>query len=152
MLKEDRVGFEMVAGQWAGTNAAKLPQTVKALLGHDGMILLMMKQNGMWDLPGGKVDGLERLDVALQREVEEETGLSVRQVTPFAQGLRHRDPRVPVMVTFYDVTIDRRWTTGDVRLSSEHRELVMADAALLARLPMPEVYQQMGLTWLQRSA
>lgn len=131
---------------------AELPQTVKALLGQDGLLLLLMKQNGVWDLAGGKVDGSESLDVALQREVQEETGLLVRHVSPFSQGLRHREPRVPVLVTFYDVLISRPWTTGDVRLSTEHRDMVMADADLLMRLPMPEVYKQMGLTWLQRAA
>jgi 8-oxo-dGTP pyrophosphatase MutT (NUDIX family) len=151
-VKEDAVGFEMTSAGGLFPAAAELPQTVKALLGRDGMVLLLMKQNGLWDLPGGKVDGSESLDTALTREVEEETGLSVRSVNPFSRGLRHRDPRVPVLVTFYDVRTMKLWTTGDVRLSGEHRDLVMADAALLQRLPMPDVYRQMGLNWLSRGA
>jgi ADP-ribose pyrophosphatase YjhB (NUDIX family) len=132
--------------------AAELPQTVKAFVGQDSALLLLMKQNGMWDLPGGKVDCSESLDGALQREVEEETGLAVSSVSLFSQGLRHRDPRVPVLVSFYDVAIIQTWTTGDVRLSAEHRDLVMADAELMRRLPMPDVYRQMGLNWLTRAA
>ncbi len=152
MLKEDFVGLDVMTATVMRSPTLELPQTVKALLGQDGLILLLMKQNGMWDLPGGKVDGSEGLDLALQREVEEETGLTVQQVSTYAQGLRHREPRVPVLVTFYDVAIRRPWTTGDVRLSTEHRDLVMADAELLVRLPMPDVYKQMGLTWLARAA
>ncbi len=146
------MGLEVSQGYALPAGVVELPQTVKALLGHEGMILLLMKQNGMWDLPGGKVDGSEALDEALHREVEEETGLAVRRVNHYARGLRHRDPRVPVLVTFYDVLISGAWTTGNVILSSEHRDLVMADAELLARLPMPDVYRQTALTWLQRAA
>jgi 8-oxo-dGTP pyrophosphatase MutT (NUDIX family) len=153
MSEDKAVSFEMMSAvAMMPPVEPVLPQTVKALLGRDGLLLLMMKQNGMWDLPGGKVDGNEALDIALQREVEEETGLGVHGVTRFSQGLRHREPRVPVLVTFYDVRIVEPWTTGDVRLSSEHRDLVMADAALVQRLPMPDVYRQMGLNWLTRAA
>lgn len=146
------VGAAAMSGATMVLAARELPQTVKALLGRDGMLLLMMKQNGMWDLPGGKVDSDEALDLAVQREVEEETGLAVHSIDRFSQGLRHRDPRVPVLVTFYSVGIVLPWTTGDVRLSVEHRDLVMADAALVQRLPMPDVYRQMGLNWLSRAA
>jgi ADP-ribose pyrophosphatase YjhB (NUDIX family) len=155
-VKEKVLRFEQFSAstpvQPGTPGITELPQTVKALLGQDGMVLLMMKQNGMWDLPGGKVDGTEDLETALHREVEEETGLSLSHIDLFAQGLRHRDPRVPVLVHFYETLQPRTWTTGDVRLSSEHRDLVLADADLLSRLPMPEVYKQMGLSWLTRSA
>jgi ADP-ribose pyrophosphatase YjhB (NUDIX family) len=154
--KEKTLRFEQLSAsmpfQVGMPGISELPQTVKALLGQDGMVLLMMKQNGMWDLPGGKVDGSEDLDTALLREVEEETGLSLTHIDLFAQGLRHRDPRVPVLVHFYETLQPRTWTTGDVRLSSEHRDLVLADADLLSRLPMPEIYKQMGLNWLARAA
>lgn len=38
--------------------------------------VLIMKRNGIWDLPKGKVDSGESLESAAIREVEEETGIS----------------------------------------------------------------------------
>jgi ADP-ribose pyrophosphatase YjhB (NUDIX family) len=156
MIKDFPLRFEQFSAststQSGELGISELPQTVKALLGQDGLLLLMMKQNGIWDLPGGKVDGAEDLETALHREVEEETGLSLSHIDLFAQGLRHRDPRLPVLVHFYETQHPRPWTTGDVRLSHEHRDLVLADAELLSRLPMPEIYRQTGLNWLARAA
>jgi len=55
---------------------------VRALAYLDGRLLLMRRHpgasfGGMWELPGGKVDADEDLVEALQRELEEESGLRV---------------------------------------------------------------------------
>jgi len=48
---------------------------------RDGRALFLQRANGVehwpgqWDLPGGKVDEGELFDLALLREIEEETGL-----------------------------------------------------------------------------
>ena len=50
----------------------------------DGRILLVKRRrapkSGLWNLPGGKVGFLERVEDAVRREVLEETGLSIRLV------------------------------------------------------------------------
>jgi ADP-ribose pyrophosphatase YjhB (NUDIX family) len=50
----------------------------------DGRLLLVKRRSppeaGRWNLPGGKVDFLERLEDAVRREILEETGLSIRLV------------------------------------------------------------------------
>ncbi|MEU6250457.1 NUDIX domain-containing protein [Glycomyces sp. NPDC047010] len=38
---------------------------------------------GLWELPSGKVDPGERLDTALTREVKEETGLNLTEITTY---------------------------------------------------------------------
>ncbi|MFH8477467.1 NUDIX hydrolase [Streptomyces sp. NPDC018055] len=56
---------------------------------EDGRVLLLRRRaddflGGLWELPSGGVDAGERLEVALRREVMEETGLAVTQVTGHA--------------------------------------------------------------------
>ena len=52
-------------------------------------ILLLQRQNdkkmfpGFWEMPGGKVDEAEDPNIAVLREVKEETGLDVVLVRPF---------------------------------------------------------------------
>jgi len=53
------------------------PVSVKAILIHDGRVLLLLNGRGEWDLPGGRPDPGEDYRVALKREVGEETGLDV---------------------------------------------------------------------------
>lgn len=48
-----------------------------ALLERDGAVLLV-RQDGQWFLPGGQVEGDETLDAAAERELREETGLTVQ--------------------------------------------------------------------------
>lgn len=54
---------------------------VKALVERDGKILALRqktKEFNYWDLPGGRIEGNENPEQALEREVMEETGLSVK--------------------------------------------------------------------------
>ncbi len=54
---------------------------VGAVVIHDGRLLLVQRGRGagqgLWSIPGGRVEGGERMTDAVAREVMEETGLSV---------------------------------------------------------------------------
>ena len=54
---------------------------VGAVVIHDGRLLLVQRGRGagqgLWSIPGGRVEGGERMVDAVAREVLEETGLSV---------------------------------------------------------------------------
>ena len=55
------------------------PATVKAVLVHDGAVLLARNPRGEWELPGGRPDeGEAEVRQTLVRELLEETGLAVR--------------------------------------------------------------------------
>jgi len=53
------------------------PLSVKGVVIHDGLVLLLLNKRGEWDLPGGRPDAGEDHRAALRREVREETGLEV---------------------------------------------------------------------------
>ncbi|MEU5875615.1 NUDIX domain-containing protein [Glycomyces sp. NPDC047369] len=54
----------------------------------EGRVLLLKRpaddfMGGLWELPSGKVDPGERLDTSLTREVNEETGLDLTEITTY---------------------------------------------------------------------
>ena len=58
---------------------------VGAVVQYDGKVLLLQRpeddfMGGIFELPSGKVEGEEALDMALIREVKEETGLDVTTI------------------------------------------------------------------------
>ncbi|MFD3975470.1 NUDIX hydrolase [Streptomyces cyaneofuscatus] len=79
---------------------------------------------GLWELPSGGVDPGERLETALCREVLEETGLTVTQVTGHAGSFDYasRSGRRTRQFTFA-VTVG---ATGPITLT-EHDDSTWAD-------------------------
>lgn len=66
-----------------GPGAPRRPQIAVGAVAVDGDSLLLVRraqppQAGRWSLPGGRVERGETLARAVEREVQEETGLSVR--------------------------------------------------------------------------
>jgi ADP-ribose pyrophosphatase len=70
--------------------AAEYPETplvaVGAIVMKDGRVLLVRRgqppSEGMWAIPGGRVELGETLQAAAEREIEEETGLTISAGDP----------------------------------------------------------------------
>lgn len=78
-------------------NAAELPRIVPAVRAvirdAQGRVLLIRRRdNRRWALPAGAIEPFETVQEALEREVQEETGLVVLSAVPFAvySGRSHR--------------------------------------------------------------
>lgn len=90
--------------------------SVKAIIRTPDGHTLVLKDaySEYWDLPGGHVQDGETLSDALQREVYEETGLTIK-------GMKEREVRVLTLgaetkpVVFYDVVAE-----GEIQISEEH--------------------------------
>ena len=63
-------------------------------------------QGGLWEFPGGKQENQESSRQALQREIFEELGLTIRKCRPFIQ-LHYQYPEKPVVL---DVWLIEQWT------------------------------------------
>ena len=72
---------------------AKVKNGVKAIVRKDDHFLILVRPDGLLDLPGGRVENGESIRSALQREIDEETGLKVQIQEPVEKG--QRLPRCP---------------------------------------------------------
>ena len=94
---------------------------VSAAIFRDGNVLLVRRARspakGFYSLPGGRVEFGESLHAALQREVDEETGLRIEiaglagwhEVLPATAGGGH----------YLIMSFAARWTANDVVLNDE---------------------------------
>lgn len=97
--------------------------------------------DGLWEFPGGKINGHETVVEALQRELAEELGIEVTELRPFME-LHHEYPDRIVDLEFFLVSAWRgepeglegqgvRWVAID---ELDERELLPADAPVIERL------------------
>ena len=94
---------------------------VRALILEDNRILLIKRSAhsrtnpGLWELPGGKMLDGETLDMTLEREVYEETGLRVCPMRVLGAFQQEFPFKVSVNIVFHV-----RVRGGVLRLSDEH--------------------------------
>lgn len=100
---------------------------------RDGRVLLLRRRpedflGGLWELPGGGVEPGEELGQALEREVLEETGLTVDEVTGYVGAFDYTSGSGrPTRQFTFAVTVGRH---GPVVLS-EHGDWTWADRGRL---------------------
>ncbi len=97
-----------------GRQYPEAPQVaVGAIVVKDGTVLLVRRgqppSEGLWAIPGGRVELGETLQEAAEREIKEETGLSVHAGKPihtFDVILRDDDGRVRFHYIIVDLAAD----------------------------------------------
>jgi ADP-ribose pyrophosphatase YjhB (NUDIX family) len=109
-----------------------------AVVIHDGRILLIRRGHapdaGEWSIPGGAVELGESLEVALCREVREETGLEIA-VGPFLEIYERVERDAAGGVRFHFVVLDYRCAVigGTLRAGDDAAEAAWVDPADLNR-------------------
>ncbi len=118
------------------------PSVSAVILNERGKLLLQRRSdNGQWGLPGGSVEIGESVTEAIQREVEEETGLYVEVVRivgvysdPKLQVVRYPEGRV---VHFINTCFECRIVGGQLRTCLETLELGYFEPGALPQLLVP---------------
>lgn len=93
------------------------PLSVKAVVLHQGRVLLLVNERDEWDLPGGRPEAGEDHRTALAREVLEETGLGVEIGKLVDDHLFEVLPQRFVRILAFSCTLTG---SADVTLSDEH--------------------------------
>ncbi|MGC4407388.1 NUDIX domain-containing protein [Rhizobium rosettiformans] len=117
---------------------------------RDGKLLLCKRMKapeaGHWNIVGGKVDHMERAEIAARREAEEETGLSIGPIRYLGMTEQLIEADRQHWISLLYVTDD---TTGDPQLTEPDKlsEIGWFD---LDDLPQPlSVFTQTVLTYLR---
>jgi 8-oxo-dGTP diphosphatase len=109
-----------------------------ALIDADGRVLIAQRppgrsMAGLWEFPGGKVEGSERLEETLIRELREELGIGVKEdcLAPLTFA-SHTYPDFQLLMPLY---VCRRWEGAVTAL--EGQQLAWVRPNKLRDYPMP---------------
>ena len=103
---------------------------VKGIVRKNDHILVLVKPDDTLDLPGGRVEYGETVKSALQREIDEETGLKVEINDPVEEWSFYKTPNHLIK----GITIDCDYVEGKVKLCGEHKSYFWAAIDSIKRL------------------
>jgi mutator protein MutT len=127
---------------------------VGAVVVHDGRVLLIRRgkepMRGRWLVPGGTVEWGEPLQEALVREVEEETGLTVRprEIVAVLDRIHRNADEVAHHFVIVDYLCD--WVSGTLRAGSDAEEAALVAVADLPAYDIPEAALEVVVEGLRR--
>ena len=112
-----------------------------AVVVHQGSVLLVRRAHppraGLWAIPGGMVKAGESLQEAAEREIHEETGLTIRAGAPVhAFDLMERDDQGRLRFHYVVVDLTADYLEGEVVAASDAAEARWVTPAELADLPV----------------
>lgn len=114
---------------------------VGAVLIENARVLLVRRGTepgkGMWAIPGGLVELGETLQQAAEREIREETGLTIRAGDPFHTfDLIQRDGNGNVGIHYVIVDLQADYVSGEVTPGDDAADARWVDAEEIRSLPV----------------
>lgn len=118
--------------------ATHFPVSVKAIVETNDGFVLLKNERDEWELPGGKLENGEDLRPCAVREILEESGLVI-EIQSLAHSWVYRVNGCDVVIIAYKARKITEETT--LSLSTEHKEIGVFLAGLIAQLNMPQGYK-----------
>jgi 8-oxo-dGTP diphosphatase len=118
---------------------------------EQGRCLLLRRSNvckafvGTWEWPGGKADPGETFDVAVRREVREETGLEI-ELTGVAGAFHIEMAQQHLAV----LCLEAKSTSGTLTLSEEHDQSAWAPLPDLLQWNLTDGFRQFAEMYVKR--
>ena len=103
---------------------------VKGIVRKNDDFLVLVKQDGTLDLPGGRIENGEAIKSALQREMNEETSLKVEIHDPVEKWSFYKTPDQLIK----GITFECAYLDGKVKLCDEHKRYFWAAIDSINRL------------------
>ena len=117
----------------------RFPVSIKVIIVDDNKVLCLKNERYEWDLPGGKINFNEDVEVCLRREVKEEVNLDIKNLNilkPF--NLKFND--VPVFVVVFSANIS---CESPISVSYEHSEYNFFSKHEIKDLNMPQDFKNL---------
>jgi 8-oxo-dGTP diphosphatase len=118
---------------------------------HQGRCLLLRRSSackafvGTWEWPGGKADPGETFDVAVRREVVEETGLEIELTgVAGAFAIEMAQQRLAVLC------LEAKPAGGALRLSEEHDQSAWAPLPELLKWNLTDGFREFAQEYIKR--
>lgn len=125
-----------------------LPVSVKGVCFDDaGRVMLCLNWRDEWELPGGRPEAGEAHEACLEREILEETGMTITVCQALTEYAFRVVPSAWVHIITYGCVVNSKQS---IKPSREHRSVAFIGCSALKSLPLPEGYQQAIAAWRAR--
>ena len=114
--------------------------SAKAVIIQNGRVLLILKPNGRWDLPGGRLEFGESPQETVAREAQEELGLPVAVERLLHCGVRDKNKGPDVVVVSYLCRLQGH--VAEIDLSHEHEQARLFAQPDIGSITLDPVYRQ----------